>query len=162
MVAAKTNSKPLSILRRLAFEDLRNRYPAVPEYAIPKPKYNDHTANGLTKCIIDFIQLKGGQAERISCTGRILDCRKKHIDVVGFHRTIGSVTWIPSSMQPGTADISGVYRGISIKVEVKVGRDQQSLSQVTYQHQVESAGGLYFVAQDFDSFYNWFNHIFKT
>jgi len=47
-------------------------------------------------------------------------------------------------------------------VEVKVGSDRQSPAQATYQLQIEGAGGLYYIARDFQSFYNWFKEIFKA
>ncbi len=46
------------------------KYPNIPGHAIPQAKYTDKTANGLTKMIIEFIKLSGGQAERINTMGR--------------------------------------------------------------------------------------------
>lgn len=154
--------KPLGILRRLALEHAQRRYPNVPAHAIAVTRYNDKTANGLTKCIIDFIRLHGGQAERINSTGRILDNRKHYTDVVGFNRTVGSIQWIPGTGQKGTADVSATYNGVSLKIEVKIGRDQQSQAQVAYQRQIEMSGGVYYIAKDFESFYHWFTEKFQT
>jgi len=30
---------------------------SMPEYAVPKPKFDDRTSNGLTKCIIAYLTL---------------------------------------------------------------------------------------------------------
>jgi len=146
-------------LRHLARDAARKRYFNVPDYAITTPMYSDKTANGLTRCIIDWIRLNGGQAERINCVGRVVDKRQQVTDTVGFTRTIGSVTWIPTAGQRGTADISAVYRGFTLKVEVKIGRDKQSSAQAAYQRQTEAAGGLYFIARNFGEFYQWFESI---
>ncbi len=152
----------LKALKQLALEHARKKYASVPDHALVIPRYKDKKANDLTRCIIEFIRFSGGQAERISSTGRVFDKRKQYIDVVGFRRAVGSIQWIKPSMQSGTADISATYSGLSIKIEVKIGRDRQSPSQAAYQRQIEAAGGVYFIARDFEGFYNWFNEIFKT
>lgn len=162
VIRKRSPDTALHHLRYLAYKYARNRYPTVPKYALSISRYNDNTANGLTRCIIDFIRYSGGQAERISCTGRILDKRKQYVDSVGFHRTVGSIQWIKPSMQSGTADISATYGGLSIKIEVKIGRDRQRPSQAAYQCQIEAAGGFYFIAHDFQSFYEWFIEIYKS
>lgn len=86
------SNSAIKILEDLSFEEKQKKYPDQP-YLIRK-KFSDKTANELTKSIIAFIKLKGGQAERISTTGRLLDGRKTYTDTVGFRRTIGSTKWI--------------------------------------------------------------------
>jgi hypothetical protein len=113
-------------------------------------------ANDLTKAIIKFIQLSGGQAERISVTGRRVDMRRTFTDVLGNQRQIGSVRWIKASMQKGSADISATITGQSVKIEIKVGRDHIRPEQETYKQQVEKAGGIYLLIHTFDEFYQWY------
>ncbi len=149
-------------LNELSLRATKERCPSVPAYALPKPSYSDKTANGLTKCIIDFINLCGGQAERISCEGRVIDDRKTLIDVAGRSVTIGSMKRVKSSAQVGTSDISATIDGKSVKIEVKIGSDRQSKAQKLYQQQIERAGGVYFIASSFQSFYDWFNLKFGT
>lgn len=125
------------------------KHPTVPAHALPRPRRSDTTANGLTQCIIEYIQLRGGQAERISIMGR--------------PQQIGdSIVWTKSNMTIGTADISATIQGRSVKIEVKIGKDRQSEAQRRYQASVERAGGLYFVARDFQSFVNWYNSQWKN
>jgi hypothetical protein len=143
-----TKKTALNVLRNLHLKDNRLRYPNIPEYARTSPKYNDTTANGLTKCIIDFIRLSGGQAERINCTGRVI---KK-----GLRQQ-----YIATSGQRGTADISATINGRSVKIEVKIGNDRQSEYQKKYQHDIESSGGIYYIAKNFASFYVWFIKTFE-
>ena len=76
----------IKVLEDLAFEEKLKKYPDQP-YLIRK-KFSDKTANELTKSIIAYIKLKGGQAERISTTSRVLDGRKTYTDVLGHRRTI--------------------------------------------------------------------------
>lgn len=140
------------ILTRLYMKDLRASYPTFPTYALPERKYSDTTANGLTKCIKEFLNFTGHQAERINSMGRQIDNTKVVEDVLGRKRTIGSKKYIPGTATNGTADISSVIYGMSVKIEVKIGRDSQSEDQKKYQKSVEDAGGIYLIAKDFDGF----------
>src|SRR5690606_5542823 len=101
----------LRILNERAAESARKKHPSVPSYAIAAKKYRDSTANELTKAVIAWLRLEGHQAERISVTGRVIDCRKTVTDTIGRIRTIGSVTRVRSSMRKGSADISATIYG---------------------------------------------------
>jgi hypothetical protein len=144
-------------LERLAFEKHKERYPNFP-YPI-KPTYTDSTSNGLTCCVIDYIEFRGFQAERINSTGRQLDSRKSSTDILGNVRTIGSVKWIKGSGTVGTADISATIQGYSVKIEVKceaTGDKKQSQGQISYQRQIEASGGIYLIVRNFEEFFFWF------
>ena len=141
-----------TILTNLAMQDLKIKYPSFPEHAIPQPKYSDATANGLTKCVIDFLNLSGHQAERISSMGRMIDKRQKSTDVLGRERMIGSLTYIKGTSTNGTADISSIINGKSVKIEIKIGKDRQSEAQKKYQQATEKAGGIYLITKSFDEF----------
>ncbi|MCK3682801.1 hypothetical protein [Maribellus sp. YY47] len=148
-------SQAVKELERIADEEARKKFPVIPfEWLAPR-RYRDDTANGLTKCIIDFLRFHGHQAERIANMGRRIDTRENFVDVIGRARTSGESKWIPGNGTKGTADISATIKGISVKIEVKIGSDRQSVSQKRYQKSIESAGGIYFVANSFDSFYKW-------
>lgn len=146
-----SKSDGLKRLKDLALAYSRSKHPTLPESARYVEPYSDRTANGLTKCILHYLKFSGHQAERISCTGRYLDRSKIVSDVTGARRRIGSGQWIPSSGQPGTADISATIYGRSVKIEVKK-NDQQSERQILYQEQVTRAGGLYWICRTFDEF----------
>ena len=149
-------SSAVKKLEALANEAALKKFPEIPsEYLAPR-KYRDDTANTLTKCIIHFIRLTGGQAERISNTGRQITRKMQFVDVVGFQKSIICKHWIPGTGTNGTADISATIQGRSIKIEVKVGVDRQSKAQKQYQEVIEQAGGVYFIARTFADFYEWF------
>nr|MDQ3022693.1 hypothetical protein [Bacteroidota bacterium] len=74
----------------------------------------------------------------------------------GSTRTIGSTKWIKGTGTNGTADISATIKGRSVKVEVKIGTDKQSSFQKKYQLDIENAGGYYFIARNFQDFYDWY------
>lgn len=152
--------KAIDRLKTLAMEKVNDRHSSVPEYARPKPKYNDKTSNGLTKCIIDWINFNGYQAERINSMGRPLDTRKSVKDVLGRTRTVGSIKWVKGQSQNGTADISATIKGRSVKIEVKCqgsGDRYQSEAQKEYQKSIEKAGGVYIIARTFQGFMNWYD-----
>ena len=148
----------------------RERKPRKPAYKKPEAvrkleqvtgrTHRDDTANGLTRCIIDYLKYKGGQAERINTTGIPLDTRQTYTDICGHRRTIGSLTWRPSGSTVGSADISATINGRSVKIEVKIGRDRQSDAQRRYQTQVEQAGGYYYIARNFTEFVRWYHQTF--
>ena len=153
-----TRRNALKTLRELALSHSRNRYPAMPEYARCTKSYNDRTANSLTRCVIDFLNFSGWQAERINSTGRPLDNRKVVTDILGDMRRVGSVKWLPTSGQKGTADISATINGRSVKIEVKM-KDRQSENQKRYEEQVIRAGGLYWLVRSFAEFLSFYNGI---
>lgn len=148
----------LKLLNELAWNKLRANS-SMPDYAIPKPKFTDNSANALTKSIIAWIELNGYQAERINNTGRYVDNKKIVKNIMGQSITIGSGQYIPGTGTKGTADISATIKGKSIKIEVKYGKDRQSEAQKQYQATIERSGGVYFIAKDFESFYNFYQTI---
>lgn len=155
--------KPQAVkeLETMADLDNQQRHPNIPPKYLAKSKYRDDTANGLTRCIIDFIRFDGGQAERINTMGIPKDNRKQVTDIMGHCRTIGSVEWRTSGTTKGSADISATIRGRSVKIEVKIGKDTQSEAQKQYQASIEAAGGLYYIARDFTSFRSWYQQTIR-
>lgn len=156
-------SEAIKLLEQLAYQYKRAKYPNFPEQCFVRPKYRDDSTNQLTKCIIDFIELNGGQAERINSMGRPIDNRKSFTDVTGRVRIIGSIRWVKPTTTIGTADISATIQGRAVKVEVKclaTGDRYQSAKQKEYQEMIEKAGGLYVIARDFQGFYNWYTNTF--
>ena len=144
------------LLVDLALKKLKEKYPNA-RY-IPMPSYSDGSANGLTKCVIDWINLNNGFSERISTTGRPIDERKEVVDCLGNKRTIGSIKWIKSNQTKGSADVSSTILGRSVKWEVKM-KDKQSEDQKKYQENTENAGGFYFIVRNFDEFINIYNQL---
>lgn len=146
----KQPNQALQTLINLRMAKDKQEYPNLPDKARVLPKYEDRTANGLTRCVIDFINSQDGcHAERISNEG-VMRQAPNGKTFRGF-----------SSMQNGTADISATIKGRSVKIEVKIGTDRQSDAQKRYQRQIENAKGYYVVAKDFEGFYNWFISKFK-
>ena len=130
------------------------RHPSFPEAYFVKKKWDDKTANGLTKAITSFIQFNGYQAERINTMGTARENKRTDGKVIG-------VTWTKGTSTAGSADISATIRGRSVKIEVKVGKDRQSDAQKRYQESIERAGGVYMIARDFDTFVEWFDEFVK-
>lgn len=112
-------------------------------------KAHSNAANALTRQIIRFITSHGGQAERIAIMGKP-------------QRVAGRIQWVRSAMTVGTADISATIHGRSVKIEVKIGSDRQSEAQRNYQRQIEAAGGIYYIAKDYESFIEWHNALWGT
>ena len=151
---------PLQQLTELDWQIRCSESRMPPEYIV-RTKYTDKTANGLTKAIVKWINLNGYQAERISTSGRWVDNSKIVTDVLGNRKKIGSGKYIKGSGTKGSADISATIKGKSIKIEVKIAKDKQSEAQKEYQKAIERAGGIYFIAKDFDSFYEFYTTLVK-
>lgn len=136
----------------------RAEHPDFPEAYLPKKKFTDRTANGLTQAVITFLNLSGHFAERVSSSGRMIDNRQITTNAVGQKTMIGSTKWIPGSMTKGTADISCTMKRpsdgqiISWKVEIKIGKDRMSEAQHEYKRKVEAAGAVYTVVHNFQEF----------
>ena len=145
---------PLQQLTELDWQIRCSESRMPPEYIV-RTKFTDKTANSLTKAIVKWINLNGYQAERISTSGRWVDNSKVVTDVLGNKKKIGSGKYIKGSGTKGSADISATIKGRSIKIEVKM-KDKQSEAQIEYQKAIERAGGIYFIAKDFDSFYQFY------
>lgn len=153
-----SKSSAVKLLELLANEAAREIYPDVP-YLAPRI-FRDDSANGLTKCITAFLKLKGWQADRINNTGRPQDTRRTFTDVLGNQRTIGTLTWLPGTGTRGISDIVACIDGRLAAIEVKIGTDRQRPAQKEYQQRIEAAGGLYYIARDFESFLQWYNQKF--
>jgi hypothetical protein len=136
----------LKILNDMATEALQRKHPSVPDYAIPRLKFNDKTANGLTKCIIDFIRLDGGHAERVNSTGKVIKQGRAY-------------RWVYGTGTRGSSDIHAVKAGKSVMIEIKIGKDKQSQHQKDYQAKIEASGAIYWIVVDFEDFIAKWNHI---
>jgi hypothetical protein len=82
---------------------------------------------------------------------------------------IGSVEWQKGTGTKGSADISSTIRmningrmiGVSVKWEVKIGKDRMSEHQKKYQLEIEGADGYYFVVKSFDDFMEKYTELTK-
>ena len=153
----KENKQRLEALER---EHQRKMYPSLPEHALAKSKFSDSSANGLTKAIVSFLNYSGHFAERINTMG-VYRGAKKVKDVDGITRTVGKGSYTKSTSTKGSADISATISGRSVKIEVKYGKDRMSEAQRDYAARTAAAGGLYFIAKDFDSFIEWYDDSFR-
>ena len=129
-------------LESLATVEAKAKHPGNP-YIINRT-FRDDRANDLTRCVVEYIRLRGGFASRINSTGVYNQKLKKYI---------------PGTSRRGLADVMGVYRGKSLHVEIKIGRDKQSEHQKRVEAEVIRSGGLYFIARDFESFKQWFDKL---
>lgn len=159
----KIKTKKITALQVLSEMDKIRRElksPSIPKHYIVGQKYTDKSANGLTKAIIAFVNFSGGQAERINNMGRMVDRTRIVTNTIGQHMKIGSVEWQKGTGRKGTADISAIVDGRSLKIEVKIGRDRQSNEQKEYELEVIQAGGIYLIAKEFTSFVKSYLEIF--
>jgi hypothetical protein len=143
---------PKQQLQQLYHEANQRKYPSFPDNLRPSKAIKTTTANGLTKAVVDFLNLSGHFATRINNQGTWVK-EKAHVSG-GYYR--------PSTQVKGIADISANINrnGISLPVwiEVKVGRDRQSEAQRAFQDRIERSGGTYWIVKDFDQFHELYNN----
>jgi hypothetical protein len=151
----------LEKLRQLKLSKTREMYPNVPDIALPKTEYNEKSANGLTRCVLDYLLLSGHFCERTGNEGRVIDGRKTYTDVIGRQKTIGTVKRIKSSGTKGTSDLKAVINGRMVAIEIKFGADRQSQHQKDYQAMVENAGGTYWIVKNFEQFLNLYENFIR-
>lgn len=156
----KNNNGWKEELRRMKLENIRAKAPGFFElsggFEMKIKRYDDRTANGLTKCIIDWINFSGGHANRISVMGTV---RKEKIPLA-FGNVREIIRYTPATTRKGTADIHAIIQGRHLSIEVKIGRDRLSEHQLAEQSRVTEAGGKYFVATDMESFVSFYKQNF--
>lgn len=153
----------MNALQQLADFDLqerRQRYPTMPEYAIPRTRFSDTTSNGLIRAILRWLELHGCWASRINTQGRYIQGHQVE-DVVGRRRQLPG-RWVKGTTRRGTADIHAVIAGRHVSIEVKVGKDRMSDAQHKTKKAIEACGGVYYIARDFESFAEWYSHFINT
>ena len=137
--AIQSKASGMTALYILAMKHNREQFPNVPDHARSIHKYEDKSANGLTRCINDYTRFIGGYSVRVNTMGT-------------YRESLGKFT--PGGTTPGTADLHLCLKGIHISVEVKIGRDRLSDKQLNCKAQVEAAGGIYLVVSCFQDFYD--------
>ena len=145
-------------LKALELEISMAKYPSMNPKYIGLTEWTDNSANSLTKSIIFYINATGNQAERIGNQGQYREGAKIQVgtgEIEYIKQLPGK--WTKGQGTKGTADISSIINGKSVKIEVKYGRDIQSQVQKDYQNKIETAGGIYYIARDFDTFIEWYN-----
>jgi hypothetical protein len=146
------------LLKRIKLESIKAKAPGFFElsggYNMRVDPYSDKTANGLTKCIEDFISNlpEGvGEATRQNSTG------------TPRQMPDGSIKWSISNVRKGLADVRATYKGRALNIEVKIGRDTQSDAQKKEMERVRKAGGIYWIAKTFEDFLEqWINEGFEV
>lgn len=153
---------PIQHLKQLIIEEYRRKYHNTPEHCLPKPNTGEGKrpeAKELHRIKL-MIQLSGGIASITNASAVRVDNRHHYIDGVGFARTIGSIEYRKSGIDPGTSDISATYNGTALYIELKrkykSGQDRQSPIQRAFQERVEAAGGVYWIVSSFEDFYEKF------
>ncbi|MEJ7740439.1 MAG: hypothetical protein WKF97_23720 [Chitinophagaceae bacterium] len=153
------------IMKQLKLQHLKATAPGFFEasggYGMGIKKYDDRTANGLTRCIIDFLTFKGHYANRILTQGqaRFHDIKRFNIFSENRETVSNTVTWTKGTTRRGSPDLTAIICGVSVNIEVKIGKDKMSPEQERERSAIQKAGGLNFIAHDMPSFIDFYNSI---
>lgn len=129
----------LQHLNTLADRRKAEKHPTVP-YRV-KSAYSDRDANGLTRCIVDYLSLSGHFVTRLQSTGTY----RADLD-----------KYIPSQQRAGLPDVFAVVGDRAVFVEVKTGAGRLSDVQKKAIADLVRAGASVYIAKDFQGFYDWF------
>ena len=137
-------------LIQMALENNRKKHPSFPDSYRVTPKYTDKTANGLTKCIVDYLNFSGHVASRINNMGT-WRADKSNING-GFYTRSNQMKGIADIDSTINVKITGIPVGLSVKWEVKIGKDTQSEAQKEYERKITASGGHYYIVKTFEDF----------
>ncbi len=141
-------SEALKELEREFNEHKRKEHPTLPDHAFVYTKFRDDSANSLTSSIMAFLKLNGCYVQRVNTTGTWSQKLKKYIY---------------SGSTRGAADLTAIIgKGKHVSIEIKFGQDKVSEKQKEVKAQIEAAGGIYYIARNYQEFYNWFNENFNN
>lgn len=129
--------KPDSVkkLENDVLDQKKLKYPGQPYLC--KKSLRDDTANSLTACIQEWAKVNNCHSQRMNTTGQY-DYK------LGRYRKSGSTK--------GVSDMLIIYKGYTINLEIKIGKDKQSKDQIKIQESIEQAGGIYMIVKSFDDF----------
>jgi len=148
-MSKKRYAKPDAVkeLEYLATEAAREKHPTLPNYALAPRKFRDDKANDLTKCIIEYIKIKHGFATRLNSTGIYRNDIKK---------------FVPNTQRKGMPDVFGLVKGLTLFIEIKIGKDKMSKNQEKVKSEAEANGAKYFIARNFTDFKTWIDKIIEN
>lgn len=116
----------------------------IPSHAIPPAKKGGKgEANKIQKAITEYCKY----SQHMDCFR--VNSQGQYDAKIGKFRKSGSTD--------GISDLIVIYKGVSLYVEVKAGKDKMRATQTVFRQRVEFAGGVYFVAKSFDMFVENFN-----
>jgi hypothetical protein len=133
--------KMITTLKELSESDYEYRKNKNPTFGASNGmfyrKYSEKDANKLTDAIKRWFELSDGQVSRVNSQGQY-DPRTKKMRF--------------SHSTRGAADLSCIYQGRAIEIEIKFGKDRQSDVQKEYQEKVERAKGIYLIVRTWEDF----------
>lgn len=151
------NTESLKLLEEIRLQHFKSNFPNFDFKLLLKQPYRDDTENGLIKCIIDFIKLKGGQAFFIQSNHNLTQDQKfskRSCNALSLNEII-------TNNFNSNANISANIKGEAVKIEINKGNDQRSVYDLIDQTLIEASGCLYFIAKDFNSFMDWYLEMFE-
>ena len=111
---------------------------------LPKKKKSS-PANQLTSDIMDYLLDLECAVARINTTG-IYD------EKLGRYRKSGSTNGVEDINCTYPLKFKGITIGLTLAIEVKIGKDKMSDDQIKRKQRIELAGGIYIVAKEMEQF----------
>jgi hypothetical protein len=148
------------LLQSLHFAKQVRDKPDFPTKYIPPYKHSDNSTNGLTHCVVDFLNYSGHFAERINNTGRYIGGSV----IEGANgKVVTQGKYIKGTGRNGRADISAKIKlpnmkyAVPVEIEIKWAKDRMSQAQKNYARDMFGVSAVYWVVRDFDQFMQLYN-----
>lgn len=153
-MAAKKKITALQVLTVMDKIDREIKSPSIPPNYIVGTKFTEKNANDIEKAIEKFASITGFLAERTKTQGRKMDAKYK--DTPNGRLTVSKAKFVTSTSRKGSSDMKLLIQGFPFAVEVKYGKDRQSIDQKKYQDDYERSGGTYLIVKTFEEFVIWY------
>ena len=125
-------------LKRMKLDHIKATHPGYFDlsggYSMKVKPYTDKTRNGLTRCVINWINFSGGSAKKTN-KGSL-----RKID--------GKMVWMNAPGRKPKADIIGVFKSKSIEIIISHGQ---------VKHSEETPSGWSLIIGSFQDFLDWWN-----
>lgn len=156
-----TFKQDLEQLRKLNYQE---KYPST------KERWEDRWSNvvkmkppqsaaATERLVVEFMRLSGHSASKVATQGTY---KKGETYQTPVGKIIGEGRYLPSGGRKGASDISSSIYGLSVMWELKYSKsDSQSPEQKKFQKEIEQSGGLYFLFNNINHFYELYQDLIQ-
>ena len=103
--------------------------------------------NTLTNAVIKYLEINGHYVTRVQSQGQ-------------YSAKRGG--WIKSKVKRGIGDIIACINGKMVMIEIKTGKDRQSVYQKATEKEVKKSGGEYWVIKEFGHLLEYYESLLKN
>lgn len=156
-------------LRFLHLDNIRRRTPgafkASGGFDMKIKPYCDTNTNGLTRCVKEFLTLKGHYCIRTNRQGQ---ARIERIPIGGTQQNLsgkgvkynGKISFTKNPEEKAFTDLQASIEGMFVSIEIKCRATKDRLKDPQKENKalVENSGGIHLIVGDMNEFWEWYNN----